>query len=108
MPCPRASAVGSVDQDRLVPSPSIRMAASLGRYRVIAPLGEGGMAQILLARLTGAEGFERPVVIKRIRGEHTRDRDFVDMFLDEARLIAGIRHPNVVQVQDLGNEKGEL
>jgi eukaryotic-like serine/threonine-protein kinase len=66
------------------------------------------MAEIFLAKLTGPEGFERPVVLKRMRGANTKEREFVDMFLDEARLIAGIRHPNVVQVQELGHENGEL
>ena len=49
----------------------------------------------------------RPVVIKRILPHLARKKDFVDMFLDEARIVAGIRHPNVVQVTELGHEAGE-
>jgi serine/threonine-protein kinase len=66
------------------------------------------MAEILLARLAGPSGFMRPVVIKRILPHLARKKDFVDMFLDEARIVAGIRHPNVVQVTELGHEAGEL
>src|SRR5688572_27279060 len=84
------------------------MGANLGRYHVVAPLGAGGMAEIVLAKLTGPEGFERPVVLKRIHAKYTADQSFVDMFLDEARLIASIRHANVVQVQELAHEKGVL
>ena len=66
------------------------------------------MAEILLGRLVGPSGFERPVVIKRILPHLAREESFVSMFLDEARIVAGIRHPNVVQVQEAGQEGGEL
>ena len=80
----------------------------IGRYEIVGPLASGGMAEILLARLAGPSGFMRPVVIKRILPHLARKKDFVDMFLDEARIVAGIRHPNVVQVTELGHEEGEL
>jgi eukaryotic-like serine/threonine-protein kinase len=66
------------------------------------------MAEILLARIVGPSGFQRPVVIKRILPHLARQKDFVDMFLDEARIVSGIRHPNVVQVTELGHENDEL
>jgi serine/threonine-protein kinase len=81
---------------------------TIGRYQVLGRLAIGGMAEILLARLTGPSGFERPVVIKRILPHLASTAAFVDMFVDEARIVAGIRHPNVVQVQELGSEAGEL
>ena len=80
----------------------------IGRYEIVGPLASGGMAEILLARLAGPSGFMRPVVIKRILPHLAQKKDFVDMFLDEARIVAGIRHPNVVQVTELGHEEGEL
>ena len=80
----------------------------IGRYEIVGPLASGGMAEILLARLAGPSGFMRPVVIKRILPHLAQKKDFVDMFLDEARIVAGIRHPNVVQVTELGHEGGEL
>ena len=65
------------------------------------------MAEVLLARTAGIEGFERHVVIKRIRAERARDAHVVKMFLDEARLAASLHHHNIVQVHDIGQEKGE-
>jgi serine/threonine protein kinase len=80
----------------------------LGRYEIIGPLATGGMAEVLLARLTGPEGFERVVVVKRILPHLARLKEFVEMFADEARIVAGIRHPNVVAVHELGRDNGEL
>ncbi|HEU4729653.1 MAG TPA: serine/threonine-protein kinase, partial [Kofleriaceae bacterium] len=68
---------------------------------------DGGMAEVLLARTKGIEGFERHVVIKRIRSEQAHDQRYVTMFLDEARLAATLHHVNVVQVNDIGQEDGE-
>jgi eukaryotic-like serine/threonine-protein kinase len=81
---------------------------SMGRYEIVATLASGGMAEILLARLDGAEGFQRPVVVKRILPQLARTRSYRDMFVDEARIVAGIRHPNVVQVHELGQQDDEL
>jgi hypothetical protein len=80
----------------------------VGRYDVVGPLATGGMAEILLGRLVGPSGFQRSVVIKRILPHLAREKGFVEMFLDEARIVAGIRHPNVVQVHELGHEGDEL
>jgi len=80
---------------------------TLGRYQIIKHLASGGMAQVLLAKATGIEGFARYVVIKRIHAERAHDQRFVKMFLDEARLAAALHHHNIVQVHDIGQEKGE-
>jgi serine/threonine-protein kinase len=80
---------------------------TLGRYEVVKHLAQGGMAEVFLARATGIEGFERHVVIKRIRAEQARDQGHVQMFLDEARLAASLHHHNIVQVHDIGEEQGE-
>jgi serine/threonine-protein kinase len=66
------------------------------------------MAEILLGKLLGPGGFERPVVVKRVLPHLARQREFRDMFLDEARIQARIRHPNVVHVDELGEEGSEL
>src|SRR5512141_3000121 len=63
------------------------------------------MAEILLARLVGPSGFERPVVIKRIRPDLDHE-ELLSMFLEEARLAAKVRHANVVAVEDLGTDDG--
>ena len=80
----------------------------VGRYEVVARLAVGGMAEILLGRLTGPSGFERSVVIKKILPQLALDAPFVNMFLDEARIAAGIVHPNVVQHYELGRDGDDL
>ena len=80
---------------------------TLGRYEVVKHLAHGGMAEVSLARATGIEGFERHVVIKRIRPDQARDKSHVQMFLEEARLAATLHHQNIVQVHDIGAEQGE-
>ncbi len=66
------------------------------------------MAEILLAKVLGPGGFERPVVIKRVLPHLVNESEFRDMFLDEARIVAAIHHRNVVQVHELGREDDEL
>jgi serine/threonine protein kinase len=78
----------------------------LGRYQVLRPLAKGGMAEVLLARSIGIKGFERFVVLKRILLQHENEHS-IEMFLDEARLVAGLHHRNVVQVHDIGEEEGK-
>jgi serine/threonine-protein kinase len=85
-----------------------RSAETIGRYEVVGRLATGGMAEILLGRLLGPSGFERPVVIKRILPHLAEQPAFVDMFLDEARLAARIQHKNVVQVHELGQQGQNL
>jgi len=65
------------------------------------------MADVLLGRSEGIEGFARHVVVKRIKPELATDRRFIEMFLDEARLAATLHHQNVVQVHDIGEDNGE-
>ncbi|WAM28361.1 protein kinase domain-containing protein [Myxococcus sp. NMCA1] len=77
-----------------------------GPYVLVRKLAEGGMAEIFLAKLLGADGFERNVVIKRMLPHLTNNPDFVEMFRDEARLAAKLAHPNIVQIQELGFAEG--
>jgi serine/threonine protein kinase len=80
---------------------------NLGRYHVVKRLAAGGMADVLLARTDGIEGFERHVVIKRIHADLSDEARYVTMFLDEARLAASLHHHNIVQVNDIGIDEGE-
>jgi eukaryotic-like serine/threonine-protein kinase len=80
---------------------------NFGRYRLVEYLGHGGMAEVWKARMIGVAGFKRTVVVKRILPEYARDHEFVEMFLQEARLSARLSHPNIVQVYDLGQADGE-
>src|SRR5262252_3676271 len=66
------------------------------------------MAEVLLSCLKGPNGFERVVVVKRILPHLSQNEQFVQMFVDEARSLARIAHPNVVQVHEFGREGGEL
>jgi len=88
------------------PLPATAAANQFGKYSLVARLATGGMAEIFLARLQGAAGFEKLVCIKRILPHLARDRQFVAMFLDEARIAARITHPNVCQVFELGEISG--
>ena len=80
----------------------------VGRYLLHGRIASGGMAAVHLGRLTGAVGFSRTVAIKRMHPHLTEDPEFVSMFLDEARLAARVRHPNVVATLDIVAEGGEL
>src|SRR5687767_8214652 len=80
----------------------------LGRYEVLGMIATGGMAEVLLGRLIGPAGFERPVVIKRILPHLAREDHFRSMFLDEARIVAQLNHRNIVQVFELGERSGSL
>ena len=74
----------------------------IGPYEVLERIAKGGMAEVFLARQRSIEGLTRTVVIKRILPEFGTHAEFVTMFLDEARLMAELSHPHIVQTLDLG------
>lgn len=73
-----------------------------GKYILVKKIASGGMAEIFLARMKGMEGFDRDVCIKRIHRHLSDDPEFIKMFLDEARLMARLSHPNIVSVYEFG------
>jgi len=73
-----------------------------GRYTVVRKLANGGMAEIFLASQQGHEGFQKPVVLKRILGSIYSDPQFRNMLIDEAHISMSLTHSNIVQVLDLG------
>jgi|GEM_PF-448199 len=77
---------------------------AFGKYRLIAKLGQGGMAEVFLAVVTGPAGFNKLQVVKKLRRELTEDGEHLSMFLDEARLAARLNHRNVVQTFEVGEE----
>jgi serine/threonine protein kinase len=79
-----------------------------GQYTLTARLGRGGMADVYRARREGAAGFERTVVVKKILSSHNEDPQFVDMFINEAKIASRLTHPNIVQVYELGEQDGEF
>jgi tRNA A-37 threonylcarbamoyl transferase component Bud32 len=78
----------------------------LGRHRLLFHIGRGGMADVFLAAALGPSGFHKEVVIKALRPELAESEDFLEMFMDEARLAARMRHPNVVQTLEVAREDG--
>ena len=80
----------------------------VGRYAIYDTIAAGGTATVHIGRLSDQVGFARTVAIKRLHPQFARDPDFVVAFLDEARLSARIRHPNVVQTLDVVAGDGEL
>jgi serine/threonine-protein kinase len=78
------------------------------RYELLGELASGGMATVYLARMRRPMGFSRLVAIKAMHPQFAKDPSFVTMFLDEARLTARLRHPNVVPTLDIVAEEGHL
>lgn len=87
----------------VVDKPGTRIA---DRYELVQAAGTGGMATVWRAMQHGAAGFARTVGIKRIRPDLAHQRDFVKMFIEEARVCAQLMHPNIVQVFDFGYDRG--
>ncbi len=78
------------------------MAQQFGKFKLLKKIASGGMAEIHIAKQRGMEGFEKIVVIKTILPNLASNEEFVQMFLDEARIAARLTHPNIVQIYDLG------
>jgi serine/threonine protein kinase len=76
-----------------------------GRYHISRKIADGGMAEIFLGTQHGMEGFERPVVLKRILAPLVADPQFRHMLIDEAHIAMGLNHSNIVQVLDLGHAR---
>jgi len=78
------------------------MMQQFGKFQLLKKIASGGMAEIYIAKQRGMEGFEKIVVIKTILPNLATNEEFVQMFLDEARIAARLTHPNIVQIYDLG------
>ncbi|RKH05575.1 serine/threonine protein kinase [Corallococcus carmarthensis] len=79
---------------------------AFGPYQLLQRLGAGGMAEVLLARRTMAEGVDKLVALKLVFQEYARHPRLSELFLTEARLSATLQHPNVIQVFDVGSAAG--
>lgn len=93
---------------RLLDVTEIKPGDTLGRYEILTPVAQGGMAAVWAARMVGSRGFQKLVAIKTMLPALSDDPDFETMFLDEARLASRIHHPHVVEIVDLGDEHGWL
>jgi serine/threonine protein kinase len=87
---------------------AMRQPIKFGKYLLLERIAVGGMAEVYAAKAMGAHGFERLVAIKRILPTMGEDPEFIQMFVDEARIAAQLQHANVVQVLELGNQDDRL
>jgi hypothetical protein len=82
--------------------PQAQPPQTFGRYLLLKRIAKGGMAEIHRAVAFGEQGFAKPVAIKRMLPALSRESKFVDMFIDEAKLAAGLHHANIVELHDFG------
>jgi len=76
------------------------------KYSIVRKIADGGMAEIFLARFEGRRGFQKQVVLKRIRSALIADPQFRNMLIDEAHIAMGLNHGNIAQVLELGESNG--
>ncbi len=84
------------------------MKQQLGPYQLVERLGVGGMAEVFLANARREGDFVQPCVVKILHDKLARDRNFTRMLLEEARLIAGLRHNNIASLYDVGRQEGKF
>jgi hypothetical protein len=89
-------------------TPGVPTVQTLGRYELLTPIGRGGMAVVWAARLRGTHGFSKIVAIKTMLPVLSADPRFEAMFLAEAQMASGIKHPNVCEILDLGEDRGTV
>lgn len=86
--------------------PSLPAGLRAGRYELLAKLAIGGMGEVFVARQLGAGSFEKRLAVKLLLPHLVADAEFVQLFLDEARIAARMNHPNIVQIFDVGEADG--
>ena len=81
--------------------------AQFGPYTLLKRIAFGGMAEIHLAKTSGIGGFEKLLALKVIHPKYSEDQEFIEMFIDEAKIAVSLQHANVVQIFDLGAVRTE-
>lgn len=108
-PLPRFLGLNAEEKAFMVDgSTEVRAGLVLGRYELLVPIAAGGMAQVWAARMRGARQFQKIVAVKTMLPKLSDDAQFEQMFLDEASLASQVRHPNAVEILDLGDQEGIL
>ena len=76
-----------------------------GKYEILELAGEGGMAKVYRGQTHGAAGFTRPVAIKRVLAPLSQNPEFLKMFVEEARVVSELDHPNIAQIHDFDRDR---
>ena len=85
----------------------MRAPSKFDEYYLIERIAVGGMAEVFKGVSYGAEGFERLSAVKRVLPHIAEDKEFIEMFIDEAKIAAQLQHPNIGQVFHLGQSEGK-
>jgi eukaryotic-like serine/threonine-protein kinase len=80
----------------------VKKPTPFGKYYLLERINVGGMAEVFRAKAFGVEGFERLVAVKRILPNIAEDKEFIRMFIEEAKLAVQLNHANIAQIFDLG------
>jgi serine/threonine-protein kinase len=99
--------VGGLHAPVVTPGPVAQEFVTLGRYQLLSRLAVGGMAEVYLARQGEISGFKTLVVVKKVLPHLAVKPDFINMFLDEARIASMLDHPNVVHISEVGRAGDE-
>src|SRR6476619_1693531 len=81
---------------------SLKKPVQFGKYYLLDRINVGGMAEVFRAKAYGVEGFERLLAVKRILPNIAEDKEFISMFIDEAKIAVQLQHANICQIFDLG------
>jgi serine/threonine protein kinase len=93
----------SSDVARIAPGKrNVKKPTPFGKYYLLERINTGGMAEVFRAKAFGVEGFERLVAVKRILSNIAEDKEFIRMFIEEAKLAVQLNHANIAQIFDLG------
>ena len=92
--------------ENVAPDVDVTDEIQFGNYTIHELIGAGGMAEVFRATTAGPGGFKKAVVIKRVKPMHAKDKGFIQMFIDEAKLSAQLNHPNTVRVYEFGESDG--
>ncbi|MGF1510144.1 MAG: serine/threonine protein kinase [Myxococcota bacterium] len=79
---------------------------TFGKYFLTRRIAVGGMAEVFAAKLYGADGFEKDLVIKQILPQYSKDPEFIQSFVGEAKIAVSLNHANVVGIYELGRVDG--
>ena len=87
-------------------SSGVKFPVPFGKYLLTSLIAVGGMAEVYRAKIFGAQGFEKEMVVKRILPKYARNPSFIQMLIDEAKIAVSLSHGNIVPIYELGELEG--